>query len=356
MEAELLLFGLVAPFCIVLSFLFSISVSCLPHLLILLMSLTDENRRSGGNGNGEDPLLGTPTSSQELLHNLMGGDRDYTPSPQQHKVPMSLQKDMRGSHHTTTMTTTNTSNMTTFSSSASKAMSSSKYTSESFQKTFSEFGQIISQRRAELSEMKKANQFRMSNQLRHDLSTPSSDMKSLQGADFSSSPSASSAGRANPLDDRHSSQNGSTPLAEQQQQAEQSAKRLLSPGATSGGAGSRLLARKLILSHQKDNDTDKNPSSSPPSTEGDHDSTPTSSTSTSASSNLLDDIAAEQPAASSSSLPPSPSSSSVFQEMAEQLQGEKQRTAELHDKINELHELEEVQRTRALGLAQDKDK
>jgi hypothetical protein len=46
----------------------------------------------------------------------------------------------------------------------------------------------------------------------------------------------------------------------------------------------------------------------------------------------------------------------VYKEMAEQLQGEVERSRELHLKISELHGLEEVQRTRALGLAQEKDK
>jgi hypothetical protein len=286
------------------------------------MSLTDEN------SSGNDPV-GTPTPD-DRLRGLVG---DFTPSPS--KVPMSLQKDMRGGTQTTTTTTTH-SNITTFSSSASKALSASKYTSESFQKTFSEFGQIISQRRAELSEMKRANQFRMSNQLRHDLSSPSSDIKSVSSAQYSTSHSSSHSDLA-----ESSSQNGDTPIAHQNNSA---TPRRLSPGSTSegsGGAGHRQLARKLILSNQKEalpEDRSHGPPSSP------------------SSSNLMDHMAAEQQQQQQEDSEQQQAPPSVLQEMAEQLQGEQERTRELDLKIHELHALEEGQRARALGLAQDKDR
>jgi hypothetical protein len=279
-----------------------------------------------------DDLTHTPSNHEERLRSLMG---EVTPSPK-NKVPMSLQKDMRGTNQESTVTT--------FSSSASK-LASSGYSSESFQKTFSEFGQIISQRRAELSEMKRANQFRMANQLKHDLSTPLSDSKSVSDG-LSSSKSGYSQHSVETQSDQidtpilHDKHKMMTPGSAS---SSRSASHHDSDTDTSGIEGGSRLARRLILSHQKTVTYSEE-----------------SSTSSSHGSSLTLDIAAEQPQSDQQTGSPTgrrgSTSPSVINAMAEQLKGEQERTRELNIKINDLHALEESQRTRALGLAQEKDK
>ena len=277
------------------------------------MNKMDNNTENHSNHKDEVMVMETPQNSQERLQYLIG---DFTPSPTT-KIPLSLQETLSYSEpikskittNTTTTTTTTTNNNNKNKRMDKNTLTTTKYTSESFQKTFHEFGQIINQRRAELSEMKRANQFRMSNQLKHNLSTPTTSDK----------------GYSNGLETNMSTSvdvmNGNTPLIQKTSPLDTP----VSSVSTTGGGGSRLLARKLILSHQKDVSPDDQ-----------HDDKLLSS-------NLNDDMAAEK-------------HKSIVNEMAAQLKGEKERSEVLHKKINELHTLEEVQRTRAHGLAQEKDK
>lgn len=265
-----------------------------------LMSLMTERR-------SENVPVGTPSPDR------VNAPVDVTPTHS--NIPMSLQKDMRRESYSTTNT------FSTHSSSASKVLSSSKYTSESFQKTFSEFGQIISQRRAELSEMKRANQFRMSSQLRHNMSPP----------DYTqSTPTPSEA-----LENANHLTGDATPTTTPATHSQHNHSATHTPGS------SRLLARKLILSQQKHSDSPSVTSEMREESEE-------------ASSNLLNDISAEhrKPHAQGEGQ----GSGSVFEEMTEKLHGEKARTAELALKIEELHSLEEAQREKALALAQERDK
>mmetsp|Transcript_19411 Transcript_19411/g.36186 ORF Transcript_19411/g.36186 Transcript_19411/m.36186 type:complete len:544 (+) Transcript_19411:44-1675(+) len=247
------------------------------------MSQSDEN-------NSGNDAVSTPTVD-DRSRNLLG---DFTPSPT--KVPMSLQKDMRGKMKLTT-------SHTTHSSSASKVLAT-QYTSESFQKTFKEFGHLIDQRRLELSEMKRSNQLRVSNQYRSASSTPSSD--AIVGQNL---PSASG-----------------TPIIEQRH-------RLLTPGSSGSndGASTRILSRRLILGQQQ----------SPTEVEGE--GSPTGAE--------FSDKGQMQ-----EQVQPPTVDSSLVEEMEQQLRGEKQRSMELNRKIEDLHALEEVQRNKAHGLAQDKDR
>lgn len=232
-----------------------------------------------------------------------------TPESSQHrlkKAPMSLQQPNKQSFH-------DTHPSSTFSSSASK-LASSGYSSESFQKTFSEFGQIINQRRAELSEMKRANQFRMAHQLKHDLSTPSSASKS-----------------DHQLDHSKQSENGMERVVEDGHDTPE--QHVLTPSLIAD-SGSRL-ARKLLLSHHKE--TIKT------------------------SHSVNDDIESEKvqfdkQIDNQNDGKKSHWSPTAVKELANQLEGEKERSRELNEKIEELHKLEETQRVKALGLAQEKDK
>lgn len=236
------------------------------------MSQSDEN-------NSGNDSVSTP-SADGRTRTLLG---DFTPSPT--KVPMSLQKDMRGKMKLSTTT------HSTHSSSASKVLAT-QYTSESFQKTFKEFGNLIDQRRLELSEMKRSNQLRVSNQFRSTTSTPSSDAMS------------------------------GTPILEQRH-------RVLTPGSigSTDGASTRILSRRLILGQQQS------------STDVEGERSPTGV-------GLSDKELVQAPAVNTS----------LVEEMEQQLRGEKQRSVELNKKIEDLHALEEVQRSKAHGLAQDKDR
>jgi hypothetical protein len=255
----------------------------------------------------------TPSSERERL---LG---DFTPSPAkakgagQAKVPMSLQKDMR-SAATSSLSHSSHSHshsVVTHASSASKVLST-PYTSESFQKTFKEFGHLIEQRRAELSEMKRSNQLRLSNQHRQSMSdTPGShDM----------------------LRDH-----GSTPITVESPQ-------MTSPRSTPGSqedGGTRVLARKLILGQQR------SPLQETGVGESDHAS----------SLNLLQDMSAEQQHHQQDDQEsPTAPAPSVIMGMEVQLREEISRTQKLNEKIEELHQLEEVQRNKAHMLAMEKDK